>query len=184
MSEAVAWLALRAATQPAHAVLEAVPLNRRLFADDFSAAELADLLSRMASIYRPLEARLAACEPALTLDYRRRLPLLLDGLSALGVAPPPAEAPIPLLEGEASCWGALYVVEGSTMGGQMIHRQLAARHPAAALGFFLPHGDQAGENWRRFRTRLEVALGRPEALDQAIAAAIATFQLFDRALSA
>ncbi|OAN52187.1 hypothetical protein A6A04_00325 [Paramagnetospirillum marisnigri] len=184
MSQAGAWAALRAATAEAHATLESVPLNRRLFAEDFSQAELTGLLNRMVSVYRPLERRLVGVEPALSLVYRPRLPLLLDGLAVLGAAATAADIPAPVLDHDDARLGALYVIEGSSMGGQMIHQQLSARHPAAALAVFLPHGDGAGEAWRAFRAALDTRLTRPEALERATAAAIATFRMFHQALSA
>ena len=180
---ATARLVLRAATVQAHAALEVAPIFRRLFADDFAGEELADLLDRMTSIYRPLENRLAESEAARTLAYRHRLPLLLDGLAALGAKPIRRDRAIPALNGDAECWGALYVIEGSTLGGQVIHRQLTPRHPPEALAFFLPHGQQAGEKWPRFETELEKALVTPNALENAKATAIETFGLFHQALT-
>ena len=115
-------LALRAAALQAHAALEVAPILRRLFTDDFAREELADLLDRTASIYRPLENRLAQSEAARTLPYRRRLPLLLAGLAALDAKPTRGDRAIPAHYSEAECWGALYVIEGSTLGGQVIYR--------------------------------------------------------------
>ena len=175
---------LRAATAEAHAALEAVPINRRLFAEDFAPAELANLLGRMMSVYRPLEARLAASPPEGWRDYRRRLPLLMEGIAFLGGCTVFAEVDIPALADEPSRWGALYVIEGSTLGGRMIHRQLVARHPPEALSFFVPHGDLAGERWRHFLAGMETALTRPNALEGAVMSAIDTFRLFRDALAA
>ena len=173
---------LRAATAEAHAALEAVPINRRLFAEDFSRSELAELLGRMASAYRPLEASLTKSPPEEWRDYRRRLPLLMEGIASLGGCPSFAEMEIPALDDEPARWGALYVIEGSTMGGRMIHRQLAARHPAEVLSFFVPHGDLAGERWRHFLAGMETALASPDALGKAVMSAICTFRLFREAL--
>ena len=140
MSSKTAWQYLRASTASAHAELEAAPINRRLFADDFSAAELGELLGRFVTVYRPLEAALTHAEPARSLNYMPRLPKLLAGLAALGKAAPSYDLPVPKLADIPSRIGAFYVIEGSAMGGQLIHRHLITRLPPETLGFFIPHG--------------------------------------------
>ncbi|CUW41253.1 putative heme oxygenase [Magnetospirillum sp. XM-1] len=184
MSIGGVWRALRAATAPMHAELEAVPINRRLFSDDFSTAELGELLGRFVTIYRPLEATLMNAEPTRSLHYMQRLPLLLKGLEALKCEVPQHDIPAPILADIPSRIGALYVVEGSTMGGQLIHRHLIFKYPPEALGFFLPHGEKTAERWRHFLAEMETCLVHSEALDSAKFGAIDTFRVFHRALTA
>lgn len=181
MSEGDIWQSMRAATAQAHADLEALPINRRLFAEDFSALELANLLGRFVTVYRPFEA-LPGLEKHMA--YRKRLPLLLDGLAALEECIlPPADQGLPALASPAALLGALYVVEGASMGGQMIHRHLSGRFPARALAFFVPHGTETGENWRRFRAAMETDLADSQAQDMAMTAAISMFHAFHQALA-
>jgi heme oxygenase len=184
MSVSVARDALRAATAPAHADLENTPINRRLFEDDFSAAELADLLGRFVTVYRPLEAVLRRSEIASSLAYEPRLPLLMAGLDSLKASAPSLDLAVPFLPDPPSRIGALYVVEGSTMGGQLIHRHLMLKYPPKVLGFFLPHGERTAERWRSFLAELETHLMQPAALDAAKLGAIETFRMFHRALTA
>jgi heme oxygenase (biliverdin-IX-beta and delta-forming) len=86
---------------------------------------------------------------------RGKLPLLAADLRALGVGEPERLArPVPLvLESPAAGWGSLYVLEGSTLGGQLI-----ARHVRAALGFegryHGAYGAETGRMWRAFRAGL------------------------------
>jgi heme oxygenase len=184
MSVSVARDALRAATARAHADLENTRINRRLFEDDFSAAELADLLGRFVTVYRPLEDVLRRSEIAGLLAYEPRLPLLLAGLDSLKTSVPSFDLAVPILADLPSQIGALYVVEGSTMGGQLIHRHLIFKYPPETLGFFLPHGEKTAERWRDFLAEMETHLMHSEALDAAKFGAIDTFRIFHRALTA
>lgn len=130
---------------------------------------------------------LAAFEPAVAAMLepafhapRRKLHLLRQDLQALGLAaatidrlpicesfPPPAS--------EAEALGALYVIEGSTLGGQLIARRaIDLLGPDVPLAFLRPYGPAVGAMWRAFRMHLldRVAL---QAEDIAIASARATF---------
>jgi len=184
MTGGSAWQGLRAATAQAHAALEAAPLNRRLFADDFTSGELACLLNCMVTVYRPLEMLVIPSDPARSLGYRPRLPLLVRALTSLGAEISTVGMPPPPLADDMACLGALYVVEGSTLGGQMIYRQLSGRFAPDALAVFMPHGDRVGENWSRFRAELDARLNGPGAMERAAAGANATFCMFRQALSA
>ncbi|MEI7610330.1 MAG: ATP-binding protein, partial [Rhodospirillaceae bacterium] len=174
---------LRAATAEAHAALEDAPCLRRLFADDVSAADLAEVLGRLLPVYRALEARLLQGEPAASLLYRSRVPLLAEGLNVLGVPVPAGDRTIPALDQEAARWGALYVIEGATMGGQLIQRQLVGRLESGALSFFVPYGTKVGERWRSFLAQMEKSLASPGALEEAKTSALAVFGLFHRELT-
>lgn len=184
MGEA-ASAALSAATRTAHRSLEALPRLERLFAEDYRQEELAELVGCMLAIYRPLERQLAPGAPARMLGYRPRVPLLEQAASLLR---PPAcgEIPCPELHGAAMQWGALYVIEGSALGGQLIHRRLRACFPWLSLdvlAFWHPHGDEFGERWRLFRKMADQEL--TDAEDQRLAAdsAAAVFGIFHRALA-
>lgn len=183
------WPMLRQATAPAHRQLERVPVLARLFADDLSRDELAGVLAGMARVHLALEPVLAASAAAAAVGYRPRLELLRAGLDLLGhPLPPPHEADLaPLaLARPARAWGALYVVEGSILGGQVIRRQLLARFGpdiAAAIAFFTPYGDQCAAQWARCRAGLEENLRDPAMAEDAVAAAALTFGLFSTVLS-
>jgi heme oxygenase (biliverdin-IX-beta and delta-forming) len=61
-------------------------------------------------------------------------------------------------------WGLLYLLEGSSLGGQLI-----ARHLAATLGLtaangaagMAPYGAETGTLWRSFKRELDLAAMRP-----------------------
>lgn len=161
---------LRGDTAEAHARLESeLDLLR-----DLSRPRVAAVLRRFAAFHagwEPAVARLLD-EPALW-EPRRRLPALEHDLASLGVSPPgPEEAwPAPAwLHDRAAAWGSLYVLEGSTLGGQVIGRAL---HEAGidGLRYFDGRGREAGPLWRELRRRLDAL---PEA-EPVAAAARSTF---------
>jgi heme oxygenase len=78
--------------------------------------------------------------------------------------------------------GALYVIEGSTLGGQIISRHLETHfgwHDGSGYSFFRGHGDNTATQWRLVCAALEGAA----ALDnQIIAGAHLTFVQLRRCL--
>lgn len=175
---------LRAATGPAHQALE----------------DSLDWRARVATLpgYRALLARLhgfhAAWEPVIGVELadeaflapRRRLALLAADLQHLGLGPDAVDAlPLPalngrdgpVLRGPAAATGALYVLEGSTLGGKVIGRHIADLHglSGAGLTYYRAHGAGAGSMWAAFRARLELFADDPEAEAVLTAAAVTTF---------
>ena len=124
---------------------------------------------------------------------RQRGALIEQDLQSLGIAD--AANPvhfvaerIPGLESKATSFraaflGAMYVVEGSTLGGQQI-----ARHVDEALGmdanrgaaYFRGYGERTAEMWQAFKAVLTEV---PDAeSEEVIAAARAMFDVFRMAL--
>ncbi|MDR7036324.1 heme oxygenase [Methylobacterium sp. BE186] len=175
-------------------------LHARLRAETAAAHEALerdlDWEARVATLpgYRNLLARFhgfhAAYEPAIAealgdpgfLDERRRLdPLAADllhlGLDAVSIESLPQAAP-PGLDGTASALGSLYVLEGSTLGGQVIGRRIAALHgfdEIAGCAYYRGRGARVGALWASFRARLDALTGEAEA-KAASRAANATFE--------
>ena len=94
------------------------------------------------------------------LDYqgRRKSPLLAADIEALGGplldGAPPVQPLQTTSSGEAL--GLLYVLEGSTLGGRIIRREMAARGATmVGLGYFDAYGAQTGQRWRDFTAVLD-----------------------------
>jgi heme oxygenase len=166
---------LREATAPAHEALE------RDLDWEVRVATLPgyrDLLIRLRGFHAAYEPVIGiALADAPFFDPRRRLPSLDADLHALdGPAPDTLPAPAaPRLDGPGAALGALYVLEGSTLGGAVIGRHVARLHGAGVpLAYYAGRGRATGPLWRAFRERLD---GLPEAeADAAFAAGIATFE--------
>jgi heme oxygenase len=124
---------LRAGTRAAHTSIESVPALNRLLAPNLTVAEYVETLRRLHAFHAGLEPDLARA-----LCGRSRAAALVDGVRVaaiaadiawFGAAPLAASLPPSLPAGTAAALGALYVVEGSNLGGRII-----GRHVAKSLG--------------------------------------------------
>ncbi|MFC3713179.1 biliverdin-producing heme oxygenase [Sphingoaurantiacus capsulatus] len=168
-----ARLTLRTATRAEHDRVDT----------QFSAHDLASrdgyarFLATQAGAHLPVERAVEAAGAAeLLADWplRRRADALLADLGELGVAPV-AEQNFELFRGEASLLGAIYVLEGSRLGGAVLRRQISAGLPARFLSPGAPGA------WRMLTDLLDERLRPPAALDEAIASARAVFACFEAA---
>ncbi|MEH6308609.1 biliverdin-producing heme oxygenase [Olivibacter sp. CPCC 100613] len=74
--------------------------------------------------------------------------------------------------------GALYVLEGSIMGGSIIVKMLEKLGITKGLSFFSGYGEQTQDKWRIFINILNEKAATPEQEELAIKAACRTFELF------
>lgn len=115
-----------------------------------------DFLTAHARIL-PLAERLI--DPAALVEgWQGRTQALRDDLAALGGDENPPELDFTLPPGEAARWGALYVIEGSRLGGAVLARSVPQGLPAAYLN--ARHGSGA---WRDLLAKLDVAVGENRA---------------------
>jgi len=142
------------------------------------------------SIYTPLENQLAEvfqrCAPAFDLEKRRKSALVVTDLGMLGVNDENlhrlSQVPcLPLVTTLPRAYGCLYVLEGATLGGQII-----SRHVKNALGldasngaaFFNSYGNEIGRMWREFGDAVTAYAALHGDEDQIIAGARETFAAF------
>jgi heme oxygenase len=174
---------LRAATHPAHQrIEEALPL----LDPQLTRAAYRGVLEALYGFYAGFEPRLldAAGTHATDIELGRRgkLPLLLLDLRALGRSSADIEGlprclELPLLLTPSHAVGALYVLEGATLGGQIIERHLRAvlaLEAGEGAAFFAGYGDQTSTMWKRFSAHVD----RSTSLDgeALITSAIDTFE--------
>jgi heme oxygenase len=168
---------LRAATSELHSRVDAA-LSGSFDTDlDAYIAFLKSLARGVLPLERLLEQSRVEC---LLPDWprRRRAPALLRDLAAFDATPPPsADKPSP--DGEAWLFGALYVLEGSRLGGKLLLKRVQANPDprAAAATAYLGHG-AGGSLWPSFLERLEASDAVAEAPHKAVAGARAAFGLF------
>lgn len=113
---------------------------------------------------------------------RPRRPLIEDDLRRLGLSRECIDAIVPCLPAAAlgadpeTALGSLYVLEGSTLGGRVIARELAHAPwcPAEGLRYFDPYGHDVGARWRHTLAVLAAARGDP---DRIVAGALRTFEI-------
>jgi heme oxygenase len=128
-----------------------------------------DLVETFSGFHTDAEAALEpwlADLPGLDFAARRRSQVLADDLRTVDGVRPSAR-PI-RVDGVPDALGLMYVLEGSTLGGRVIRRQLAADgHDMVGLSFLDPYGEAVGERWRAF-----LAVLAAEARTEADAAAM------------
>jgi heme oxygenase len=156
---------LRAETRPAHEALEQTPFNQALAAGTPSAEATAYFLAKMYGFLVPYEARLRQHPfgPEWEIERRQRAHLILEDLGLAPAALPLCPA-LPPLDSWPQLLGAMYVLEGSTLGGQVIARQLAqAGIPLRT--YFTGAGDQTGPLWKSFSQLLDEAATNDNATE-------------------
>lgn len=179
---------LRAATAQSHEALErALDLLGRIN-DRHSFARV---LERFLGFHLTWE-RAIRQQPVLRAFHapRSRLPHLRRDLSALGrtnaemARLPACAGAAELVQDAAGAVGSLYVMEGSTLGGQVIGRALADAdwRPAGGLAYFNPYGGRTGEMWRAFGAWAD-AMVAPDRRDTAEQGAQRTFAVLQEWLT-
>ncbi|MFN0072936.1 MAG: biliverdin-producing heme oxygenase [Chloroflexota bacterium] len=148
------------------------------------------LLERFYGIYEPLETQILSraepLPPGLELEKRRKIPLLQHDLSMLGKQHPlpmslPCCTALPALDSPAALLGCLYVLEGSTLGGQHIARELRKVLGLTAEdggAFFSSYGAEVGTMWRAFGAIVDACPLSEDQEQQMISAARDTFTAF------
>lgn len=174
---------LREQTRVEHAAIEA---TLGLMSDALTLQEYRRTLERFHGFWQPLEARLRQVPgldmTGIDLAARAKTPLLALDLRALGVEEPRGARlcdDLPLVGSPGAALGCLYVIEGASLGGQIISRHLRARLDITkdtGGRFFHGYGERTGEMWRTFRAAVEVFDASAGAQDEMVAAAIGTFR--------
>jgi heme oxygenase len=169
---------LRAETRAAHDAIDgALDLDANLA----SRAAYRELLARFYAFHAGWEPVLAALiADGDFFEPRRKLSLLAADLSHLGLAPDQIEdlapcRPAPPMTTRSQVFGAMYVLEGSTLGGQLISRQVAERLGLGAddgAHYYNAYGLAVGAMWRAFGQRLNQTA--PELDGGAVVAAAQT----------
>lgn len=178
---------LKASTGTRHAALERL---LPLLDADLSLATYRQYVQRLFGFYEPLETCLLAVPwwSGLGFDYapRHKTPRLLQDLGVLGDTEPdiaalPRCARLPPLTRPAHLWGCLYVIEGATLGGQIIIRNLNAHLGLTAdsgASFFDGYGPQTGARWKAFCSAVPAeGDNAPGARDAMLRSANLTFDL-------
>ncbi|UPG91423.1 biliverdin-producing heme oxygenase [Luteibacter aegosomaticola] len=189
---------LRERTRAAHDAAEATAGMRALMSGAMDEAGYVELLAAQLRLFHAWEAERAADIEAVAAvwPYASRIPPLAadivgahpvgdifrDNAAGPVMSPrkmsPTGWAPTAV---DAAFWGELYVIEGSTLGGQVIVRHLRERFPHLPHAFYAL-GEHAPGRWRRFQQVLDEALATDAHQQLAIAGAQRMFARFQRTL--
>ncbi|KKB61571.1 hypothetical protein WM40_22445 [Robbsia andropogonis] len=151
--------------------------------------EYVALLTRFRAFVAPWETRLRAAVPddlEAFVSTREKTALLDADLAFLGQMPISAAlaaggsawaATVPM-HGIGACFGTLYVMEGSTLGGRFIGPAMAQRFQLSGrqgYAYFDPYGDKTGSMWNAFKVEATARVPEGEFME-AVASARATFR--------
>jgi heme oxygenase len=180
---------LRAGTREKHQRLEqVVDLPTRLSSE----TAYRGLLEAFYGLYRPLETRLAEHPElgasGLASERLHKHKLLEQDLLSLGdsadvIASLRTCPKLPNLQNLFSAAGCLYVLEGATLGGQIVRREVDSRlnltRDSGCL-FFDCYGHRVREMWSGFCTDLDaLAVDNPDNSDDIVEGACETFSCFE-----
>ena len=171
---------LKIETRDAHDRIEAaIDLDRRIA----SREAYRDLLIRFYGCHRAWEGAAAAKAPERALfERRRKTQLLVRDLESLGLKAEdiirlPQCRPLMPLPAPEAVLGSMYVVEGSTLGGAIIARDVENRLGLTAetgCAYFRSYGRDIAAMWRSFGAVLLEA-SSPEVDDLIVESAQKTF---------
>ncbi|HEU4412573.1 MAG TPA: biliverdin-producing heme oxygenase [Polyangiaceae bacterium] len=185
---------LRADTKGPHEALERLPYFEALRQGTLPREAYVNFLRALSLLHEALEDALGMA-PGVTAEVWRegmsKVPLLARDLGEIGQGvpevPQAAARAIALAEQlraratDDPAWalGYLYVLEGSTLGGRLLRRDLE-RLPGLEGGigrhYVSSYGDGTGEHWRAFSSRMNALVLENEVRDRAAAVAREAFE--------
>ena len=173
---------LKVETREAHDRIEAaIDLERRIASRD----AYRDLLARFYGFHMAWESEAAAVAPDRDFFQSRcKTQLLARDLETLGLGSDdiirlPRCQPLMPLPAPEAVLGSMYVVEGSTLGGAIIAREVENRLGLTAetgCAYFRSYGRDVAAMWKSFGVKLLEA-SSPEADDLIVGAAQETFNV-------
>lgn len=178
MSLSVAQL-LKQETAVSHVHTENI-LSPRL-ASIHSFDDYAAILKTFFGYFHPLESMIRFyITPGILedIDERRNSSFITNDLKAIGYSTEPLAfcTQLPKINSSLAALGAMYVLEGSTLGGRMISRMLMKNtlvpFSNSNLHFFNGYKDETGKKWTSFLAVLEE---HAEGVDAIVSAANETF---------
>lgn len=174
---------LKQATLPAHQQLEKWMVYRIKSID--SIEQYTHLLELFIGFYQPLEYHTQPYlqEVVPDLDERRKSHLLWKDIGSLEVEVSCLSlcGRLPAFSNTAQALGALYVMEGSTLGGAIIAKMVKGKitHlPDTSLQFFHGYGAQTMDKWARFKQCMNGYATSEEQGQAVIEGASDTFSFF------
>ncbi|WP_332025172.1 biliverdin-producing heme oxygenase [Kaistella sp.] len=152
---------LKANTKILHDRVEAHFNSQRIFDGRFSVVDYRNLIRyNYLFLLRFEDAVFSAITPKnaqqLNLEKRRKLASIKKDMEVLNIEESATLTPVEI-RNEAEAFGILYVMEGSTLGGNVIAKQLS-KHPDfqdLSFSYFRCYGENTGSFWKNFKQILD-----------------------------
>ena len=154
---------------------------QRVLTSDYTLNEYIELLQKYYGFYAPLETQLLAHQTSVFHPSRVKLHLLREDLSFLKSDRDFTSIicqKLPEIDGPPSALGICYVLEGATLGGQIIARHLKnslGLKEQVGLKFFIGYGADTANMWRSFKAETRELIRTPQASAAVLKSAINTF---------
>ena len=176
---------LKENTKTAHQELEKLVVQKIKSIQDTD-----DYLILLGFFYRffaPIEQEIASQLGTVLPDMmrRRKISWILDDLEYFRGTPLATQFPVHIIDDPFQAIGALYVIEGSTLGGQIICKMIAEKLEVSTergFKFFSSYGDDTTKMWQDFKLFLDNRNWNSEEEKAVIAAANRTFDLFKQSM--
>lgn len=170
--------ALREATAQVHLRMHGLAPFAAIAAGRLARTGYAQLLRSLFQFHSAIAAAADRAGWSAVSTSGKKLELLEADLDHLGIAPFPPTLMLRAVSPEARL-GAIYVAEGSMIGGKIIAGQLdyLLGGSTDGRGFFAGRGKADSLAWQRLIQVIEARLSEPSALDRAVAGAVAAFDL-------
>ena len=154
---------------------------QRMLSDDYTRVEYSELLQKYYGYYLPLETLLLALPVPVFQPSRAKHSLLKDDLGFLTSHQPIDPVicrKLPEVDSVPSALGICYVLEGATLGGQMIAKKLKISlglPHQEGLKFFSGYGSETGKMWNSFKAHTRNIVCTPKESAVMLEAALNTF---------
>lgn len=171
--------ALKLATAPYHERVEAAMPSLDALATPAGYASALRALHAFHVAWEPAVWRAPGlAETGLDATERRKLPSLERDLHALGIEPSSEHPPAPPMLDAAAALGALYVLEGATLGGRVIHRRVAGPlglTPEHGGAYYHGYGADTGVRWKAFGEAIDQYVDAHGGGERVVEGAVACF---------
>ena len=184
---------LKSTTRKNHDKVEEMAFSKKIMDGSINIEEYASLILKQYYFHKNIEAQFnklltAKQKEQLEFDKRRKIHLLKYDMLELG------------LEEEMLCFnkdpkltiknindviGAMYVLEGSTLGGAVIRKKLQNNlqiHSNTTFHFYGCYGQESGDLWKKFILQATVFGKEKNAQEEIIKKAVETFEFFESIL--
>ncbi|KLU54359.1 heme oxygenase [Paenibacillus sp. VT-400] len=183
---------LKSETAHYHRQVEQNPYAKAIMNQTVTIEEYRTYLEKFYGFLKPLEDQAVLLpfweSTELDIEIRGKAVLLEKDLRNLGaseeeISQLPLCEELPDISTPARLFGYLYVIEGSTNGGQIMTKRLSQFLPIEAdrgLEYFNAYGSETRTRWSEFTGLLQRSISNPEDHDNMVHSASETFRLLDQ----
>ncbi len=184
---------LKELTRPYHDQVENKAFADKIMDGSLSYAQYQELIYGNFLFHSVVETALLNGLPShiqrqLQLSERLKKDILEKELTQMGMPTvDTSQLPKLVLDSMYEALGALYVMEGSTLGGAMIKKKLlknAEIAQKAPLLFYGCYGEDTGKYWKAFMGVMHAISYTPQQEEEVVEAAIRSFNVFGQCLEA